>query len=314
MKIKFWLLCSIFFCSCGVQKNRIVSPSGKSATIKTPPIMVEIDDNFYADKTEMNNFNYESFVVWAERVYGKNSEQYLFTLPDTAVWLRTPLTDGNEKFAPLFEKLAEVYFQSDRLRNFPVVGISFEQAKAYCHWRGERVLEYILRTKKEIPIDTLPNSETVFTIEKYYAGKYYDISPDKNIPYPEYTLPTIAEWEKMARGKSPNNDANFGIDLNKNRLTENSFPFNIYEYAHRPERDTGQLSITMPTFSFPQNDFGIYEIIGNVAEMTATKGTAKGGSWMHKLDESKISNHQAYKEPTSWLGFRCVCRWKFYEE
>jgi len=54
------------------------------------------------------------------------------------------------------------------------------------------------------------------------------------------------------------------------------------------------------------NKFGIYNIKGNVAEMTTEKGKAVGGSYVDKDDKDWTTYVQTYDEPTDWIGFRCV--------
>ena len=48
-------------------------------------------------------------------------------------------------------------------------------------------------------------------------------------------------------------------------------------------------------------------MIGNVAEMVAEEGIAKGGSWYHTYEDSKLSLDLNYTEASEWLGFRCIC-------
>ena len=64
--------------------------------------------------------------------------------------------------------------------------------------------------------------------------------------------------------------------------------------------------ITAPILAYWPNKLGIYNLIGNVAEMTSIKGIAKGGSWKHTEDEISVDKDFEYTESTSWLGFRCV--------
>jgi formylglycine-generating enzyme required for sulfatase activity len=56
--------------------------------------------------------------------------------------------------------------------------------------------------------------------------------------------------------------------------------------------------------AFMPNAKGLYNIQGNVAEMTATKGIAKGGSFRHYAIESFRDAKQHYNGPADWLGFR----------
>lgn len=66
------------------------------------------------------------------------------------------------------------------------------------------------------------------------------------------------------------------------------------------------------------NSIGVYGWNSNVSEMTATKGIAYGQNYLqqNKNDTSKIIE---YTQPTTWLGFRCICEVKkdfkdFYKE
>jgi len=74
--------------------------------------------------------------------------------------------------------------------------------------------------------------------------------------------------------------------------------YNFYKYPW---------TITAPSQAHPGNKFGIYNIKGNAAEMTMTKGKALGGSYAD-LDNKDWTTHiQTYDAPANWLGFRCVC-------
>jgi hypothetical protein len=67
----------------------------------------------------------------------------------------------------------------------------------------------------------------------------------------------------------------------------------------------GQLGLEY-VYVNPANYLGLYNIIGNAAEMTAAKGVAKGGSFKSSVLELKPEAQQLYQGPQSWLGFRCV--------
>jgi hypothetical protein len=49
---------------------------------------------------------------------------------------------------------------------------------------------------------------------------------------------------------------------------------------------------------------GLWDVVGNVAEMTNEKGKACGGSWNHTPEESTIRSINEYKGPDAAVGFR----------
>lgn len=58
--------------------------------------------------------------------------------------------------------------------------------------------------------------------------------------------------------------------------------------------------------SYWPDSFGIYNLQGNVAEMTSTEGIAMGGSFRHYAIESYNDKVQHYDKEADWLGFRCL--------
>lgn len=225
---------------------------------QNPPGALQITENIYMDQTEITNISWKEYVSWIKGKHGKNSKAYKAALPDTTVW--------NNGLNAAYTKH---YYHHPAYGDYPVVGISYEQAIAYCKWRTERVKE----------IFTLTNPNQSF----------------------KYRLPTKEEWEKVA--KAGYSSINTKKDGDKHK-------FNL----KRPKEDgmgvAGKLNdnadIIAPVHAYWPNDYRVYNIIGNVAEMTNKKGIAKGGSWKHTAEEASLTKEQTYTEPTNWLGFRCV--------
>ena len=59
-----------------------------------------------------------------------------------------------------------------------------------------------------------------------------------------------------------------------------------------------------PVESYFPNDIGLYDVVGNVAEMIDEKGKACGGSWNHSAEESTILSVNEYEHADSNTGFR----------
>ncbi|NJN78176.1 MAG: formylglycine-generating enzyme family protein [Saprospiraceae bacterium] len=104
----------------------------------------------------------------------------------------------------------------------------------------------------------------------------------------------------------------YGINPNSKKVkkveTNNWSLFNLkYQDAKK------SASITAQTRSFGENDFGIYNMIGNVSEMVEEKGISKGGSFQHSLLDAKIANNLTYDAPQRWLGFRNICEYHLWK-
>jgi hypothetical protein len=92
-------------------------------------------------------------------------------------------------------------------------------------------------------------------------------------------------------------DGNYLIQLEKGKYQINC--------AHPDTIGTPYPDVTAPVNSYNKSLFGLYNMLGNVAEMVQEKGI--GGSWRNNLEECRVGKNQEYTKPTAWLGFRCVC-------
>ena len=97
-------------------------------------------------------------------------------------------------------------------------------------------------------------------------------------------------------------DENINFDtLNKKLIVD----FKNNPYASNTASELNDASmITEPVkFYFP-NDFGLYNICGNVAEMVQEKGIAKGGSWRSPGGDVQVKSRVHFSKPTRDIGFR----------
>lgn len=226
-----------------------------------PPGTVQINDSLFADVTEISNASWLEYESWTKGIYGTNSPQHIATLPDTTVW--------REKNA-YNEPYVQYYYRHPAYKDYPVVGISYDQALAYCKWRTGRV-------------------KIVLSIKKDFKNQNF-----------EYRLPSKAEWEKLAETSS-----NFLANNGKNE--KGIYQLNCIHPDTTNIQGPPYPDVTAPVYSYLKNQLGLLNMLGNVAEMVQEKNICKGGSWRNRLEMCRVGKDQQYEKANAWTGFRCVC-------
>ncbi|WP_119843319.1 SUMF1/EgtB/PvdO family nonheme iron enzyme [Reichenbachiella sp. MSK19-1] len=244
-----------------------------SQTYITPPGTVPIAEGTYVDQTEVTNIDYQEFLFYVVKDSGKYADK---------------------PYLPQLEtKYRSKYFLNPEFYYYPVVGIRYENARAYCDWRAKKVN----RNYKEALIKD---------------GNYYLYAG---------RLPTESEWKKMAGIPSKNiyiKNYKLGNDEKKHLDTEwidNRFAnpalldLDVYfGYTHHFKIDTAEpLGIEIPAYaySFAPTTSGIYNLYGNVKELVQG-GYAIGGSFMTAFSADELfypDDVQAYRMD---VGFRCL--------
>lgn len=252
--------------------------------------------SFYMDETEVSNIAYREYVFWTNRVFGQNNPQvWRSTLPDTLCW-REELA-ANEPYV-------ETYFRFPSYDNYPVVGVSWIQANEYCKWRSDRVNEMMLIEKGILNPNPEQKDGDNFNTQAYLYGQYEgsvkknlkdeSTGTERKVQYedgillPSYRLPTEAEWEYAAlalqgnmvnkkdeiisdrrilpwNGNSPRyqrRDKYMGDMLANFKLSGGN-----YMGMAGNLNDNG--SIPQEVRSYMPNDFGLYNMAGNVSEWVA---------------------------------------------
>jgi len=124
----------------------------------TLEVLTKITPELYVDKQDLRNIDWLEYMFWLENVYGENSPEYLASMPDTSIFRRQLPAD-----------LVRIYkWDGPGYRLFPVLGVNYEQAKAYCARRTDRVAEQMLNQMKFIEYES-PTRINFFSLSTYNA-------------------------------------------------------------------------------------------------------------------------------------------------
>lgn len=213
--------------------------------------------------------------------------------PDTTCWVNDFQNANNEMYMNL-------YFSHPNYNDYPVVGVSWEQANAFCEWRTEYLMKGLGAQAKFLQ---------------------------------RYRLPSEAEWEFAARGAEA---TKFPWSSDDTKSDKGCYYANYKPSEGNYSKD-GNL-ITSKVGAYSANSNGVYDMAGNVSEWTSTvyteagilqmsdinpdlqynaamedpynmkKKTTRGGSWKdpEKFVQSTTRSYEYQNVGRSFVGFRCV--------
>ncbi|MDX9748879.1 MAG: SUMF1/EgtB/PvdO family nonheme iron enzyme [Paludibacter sp.] len=303
-------------------------------------------NSFYMDQHEIRNIDWREYLAWLTAVYGKVApERVAAARPDTKAW-----QEGLSYNEPFMQD----YFTHPSYDNYPVVCISWEQAVAYCKWRSDRVNELLLVKAGVIPapdfnmLATLTTVEeldnAVFSSERYFAGSNQYLSRNYTGMFVSFRLPSEDEWEYAAYARRSSDPANkvYAYPWSPQQADKLTPRQREQLKAHYKRSATAGsrvdiFSRTVPAQQGATNDFGLYNLGGNVNEWVYDSYTSrgnlnridsvtvldvflpdyhkipnarvyKGGSWndaQYWLHPSARRYHDATKG-ANYIGFRCA--------
>lgn len=213
--------------------------------------------------------------------------------PDTTCWVNDFPNAHNETYM-------KNYFSNPAYNDYPVVGVSWEQAQAFCAWRTE----FLLR----------------------------GLGPQARYVQ-RYRLPSEVEWEYAARGTAGNEYPWESADM----MNDKGCYYANFKPDRGNYTEDGNL-ITSRVGIYGANSNGLFDMAGNVAEWTNTvyteagvismadvnpelrydaaledpyflkRKSVRGGSWKDpvSLIRSAWRTYEYQNQPRSYIGFRCV--------
>ncbi len=159
--------------------------------------------------------------------------------PDTLCWIRDFVYSYNEPFT-------RNYFSHPAYDDYPVVGVNWKQAMAFCAWRT----------------------------------KLWNTYKDSEVNTENFRLPTEFEWEYAARGKRLTAPYPWGGPYIRNR--KGCLLANFKPGRGDYPSDGGLVTVRADAY-FP-NDYGLYNMAGNVSEWTITAYNDNAYNYVHDLN------------------------------
>jgi gliding motility-associated lipoprotein GldJ len=218
--------------------------------------------SFYMDETEVANIHWLEYQFY---IQDSTQEYQDAANPDQEVW-RSRLAYN--------DPYVEQYLKYPGFRYFPVVGVSWVQAIAYAEWRTAAVNQGY---EQEAIASGVWDPDLMADAES--DGR---IPIESGIVLPNYRLPSESEWEYAAQ-------ALIGTQwLDENQTHQRLYPWDGHALRNPYGKEMGYFlanfkrgrgdyagisgklndgaMITAYIYEYPPNDYGLYNMAGNVNE------------------------------------------------
>ncbi len=200
--MKFTLIVALFAFCFGVPQF------GNAQDI--PPGTVHLQGDIYVDQYEIRNVDYREFLYWYLRKFDAASIEYKMLLPDSTVWIDNP-------------NMPEDYsFTNSKYKEYPVVGLSWQQAMAYTKWRSDRVNEQYYVQKGMLEMDDADGLRSLPVVYAYRLPKIAELQALSEIEYKDREKVLLAELPKSIQSVAvgPKNKLKlYGVHSNVSEMT-----------------------------------------------------------------------------------------------
>ena len=293
----------LVFCSAKY-KPHLLTEKTLEAELKFLPAGDFYSVDFSADslRPKKNKVSVNAFHIWPYEISNglylqyitalKNSGdsiKYIAALPDSTVWLEKG--SYNKPYVTY-------YFTHPAYREYPVVGVNYDQSILFCQWLTEKYNLYANRKFKKVQFDLPTEVEWMYAAASAQQNYYY--------PWPGPYL-VNSTGDHLANHIVISQASIIEVQKDGKRTFEYIFDEAYSEFF----TEGSNYDIYAPVNSYWPNKFGLYCMAGNIEEFVKEKGITKGGSWNDTGYYLKITSRQKYnseKSQSAERGFRFVMR------
>lgn len=195
-----------FSFSCFAQKSK--SPTQKLKYSSDLSLIKESEScqAFYISTKPITNREYMVYLLWLQEVYTDYPLVVSNAIPrqHNIVWYDSAYVESDSYLNNLLKGVNpedKKYVFNSLYLDYPITGLSWQQAMDFSKWLSDRYNEYVLIKEKFYQLDLYQGNENSFNTESYLAGQYMGLisNPKKEVKWkdnlliPAFRLPTTNE-------------------------------------------------------------------------------------------------------------------------